>query len=332
MADVSALRTSARSRFGVDRAARARRADRDVLGLEADLGVLRRIADGGAHADRRGARRRPASSGPSASTRASTSPPVIARQVRARTPPSRLRWTASSTIASTSAAMCASRAVSRNGRPAERTTSGLLQRLDEALLQRGARLACGSSRRRRPDRRGRPWRSRSSRLASHANMPAIDGDQRDGGDGEEDDELAGHCLPWSVRGLLRRGEVSGEYASRRAMSDELQGCCRVIAAPWRRGRSSGSSWAASPRQSAAQMTSSSSHSSRFHGWAIVADEDAVLDRAGEVLGAVVDQQVDAELDAAADLVVRAVQVVVGAGRSAPASVRWRRRPRGRGGW
>src|SRR5688572_30742075 len=40
------------------------------------------------------------------------------------------------------------------------------------------------------------------------------------------------------------------------------------------------------------------------------DDDVVLDRPREVLGAVVDQQLDAELDAAADLVVRAVQVVV----------------------
>ena len=37
-----------------------------------------------------------------------------------------------------------------------------------------------------------------------------------------------------------------------------------------RRRNSGSSLAASPRQSGAQMTSSSSHSSRFQGWAIVA--------------------------------------------------------------
>ena len=99
---------------------------------------------------------------------------------------------------------------------------------------------------------------------------------------------------------LDRGQVVAQVRARRRAGQRRAGHDASTGA--RRRSSSG--------QSGAQITSSVSHSSRFHGCDDRGGDDARVERLLEVDRRVVDQHLDAELAAAGDLVVGAVELVV----------------------
>src|SRR5918997_5817317 len=231
-----------------------------------------------------------------------TSAPLTARQLRARIDPERPRSIACSTIASMFAWMPASRADRWKLLPAARTTSGWLNGLSRRSRSRRRAASARSSPTSTPPTRT-PLATRSARLTSTTKITATDtiptaaaAKRAIGLDG---------MSSLTLRGGGGRGSL---YATPSPTCDDCRGSCR----------SDGSSAAKQRVQSRRKLAPVAPTDDVLLFTEVAVpwvddrrNRDPVLDGAGEVLRAVVDQQLDADLDAAPDFVVGAMQVVEG---------------------